>query len=93
MALTQLWVLVYLDSWQIHELRVATMRNALESGVERTKRKKNISKVTQELVERTVRKRKIYKKYKQEKKRVTYTNEERRENNKVKEYEKLGEIK
>ena len=69
------------------------MRNALESGVERTKRKKNISKVTQELVERTVRKRKIYKKYKQKKKRVTYTNEERRENSKVKEYEKLGEIK
>ena len=26
-------------------------------------------------------------------KRVTYTNEERRENSKVKEYEKLGEIK
>ena len=36
---------------------------------------------------------KIYKKYKQEKKRVTYTNEERRENSKVKEYEQLGEIK
>ena len=32
-------------------------------------------------------------KYKQEKKRVTYTNEERRENIKVKAYEKLGEIK
>ena len=32
-------------------------------------------------------------KYTQEKKRVTYTNEERRENIKVKEYEKLGEIK
>ena len=49
--------------------------------------------MTQELVERKVKKRKIYKKYKQEKKRVTYTNEERRENSKVKEYEKLGEIK
>ena len=36
---------------------------------------------------------KKYNKYKQEKKRVTYTNEERRENKKVKEYEKLGEIK
>ena len=35
----------------------------------------------------------IYKKFKQEKKRVTYTNEERRENSKVKEYENLGEIK
>ena len=33
------------------------------------------------------------KNYKQEKKRVTYTNEERRENSKVKEYEKLSEIK
>ena len=50
--------------------------------------RKNSSKVTQELVER-----KVYKKYKQEKKRVTYTNEERRENSKLKEYEKLGEIK
>ena len=32
--------IVYLDSWQSHELRVAIMRNALKSGVERTKRKK-----------------------------------------------------
>ncbi len=32
--------IVYLDSWQSHELRVAIMRNALESGVERTKREK-----------------------------------------------------
>ena len=49
------------------------MRNALESGVERTRERKNKSKVTQELVER---KEKInYKKHKQEKKRVTYTNE------------------
>ena len=28
---------VYFDSWKHHELRVAIMRNALESGVERTK--------------------------------------------------------
>ena len=32
--------IVYLDSWQSHELRVAIMRNALECGVERTKREK-----------------------------------------------------
>ena len=32
-------------------------------------------------------------KYKQEKKRVSYTNEERRENRKVKEYEIPSEIK
>ena len=32
--------IMYLDSWQSDELRVATMRNALESGVERTKREK-----------------------------------------------------
>ena len=55
--------------------------------------RKNKSKVSQELVETKVMKRKIYKKYKQEKKRVIYTNKERRENSKVKEYEKLGEIK
>ncbi len=32
--------IVYVDSWQSHELRVAIMNNALESGVERTKREK-----------------------------------------------------
>ena len=61
-------------------------------GLKEQTERKNKSKVTQELVERKVKKRKIYKKYKQEMKRVTYTNEERRENSKVKEYEKLGEI-
>ena len=32
--------IVYFESWQIHELRVAIMRNSMESGVERTKREK-----------------------------------------------------
>ena len=32
--------IVYLDSWQSHELRVVVLRNALESVVERTKREK-----------------------------------------------------
>ena len=32
--------IVYIDSLQSHELRVAIMRNALEGGVERTKRNK-----------------------------------------------------
>ena len=59
-------------------------------GLKEQRERENKSKVTQELVERKI---KIYKKYKQEKKRVTYTNEERRENSKVKEYEKLDEIK
>ena len=44
-------------------------------GLKEQRERKNKSKVTQELVER-----KIYKKYKQENKRVTYTNEERKEN-------------
>ena len=50
-------------------------------GLKEQRERKNKSKVTQELVERKVKtkKTKIYKKYKQEKKRVTYTNEERRE--------------
>ena len=54
-------------------------------GLKEQRERKNKSKVTQELVE----------KYNKEKKgkRVTYTNEERRENSKVKEQEKLGEIK
>ena len=32
--------IVYFDSWHIYELRVAIMRNALESRVERAKREK-----------------------------------------------------
>ena len=32
--------IVYFDSWQSHELRVAIMRNAQENGVQRTKREK-----------------------------------------------------
>ena len=66
------------------------MRNALESGVERTK----VKWLKNQLKEKRNKKLKNkYNKYKQEKKRVTYINEERRENSKVKEYEKLGEIK
>ena len=50
-------------------------------GLKEQRERKNKSKVTQELIE------------KKKRERVTYTNEERRENSKVKEYEKLGEIK
>ena len=32
--------IVYLESWQSHELRVTIMMNALESGFEKTKREK-----------------------------------------------------
>ena len=53
-------------------------------GLKEQREIKNKSKVTQELVE---------KKEKNIRKRVTYTNEERRDNSKVKEWEKLGEIK
>ena len=42
-------------------------------GLKEQRERKNKSKVTQELIK------KIFKNYKQEKKRVTYTNEERRE--------------
>ena len=60
------------------------MRNVLESVVERKKRvRENKSKMTQELVERKVKKKKNIQEKKR--KRVTYTNEERRENSKVKE--------
>ena len=48
--------IVYLDSWQSHELRVAIMRNALESGLKEQRERKNKSKVTQESVERKVKK-------------------------------------
>ena len=43
-------------------------------GLKEQRERKNKSNVTQELVEKN-----IFKNYKQEKKRVTYTNEERRE--------------
>ena len=52
----------------------------LKVGLKEQRERKNKSKVTQELIEK-------------KRKRVTYTNEERRENSKVKEWEKLGEIK
>ena len=55
-------------------------------GLKEQRERKNKSKVTQESAERKMKK-------KQEKKRVTYINEERREITKVKEYEKLGKIK
>ena len=42
--------IVYLDSWQSHELRVAIMRNALKMGVKEQRERKNKSKVTQRLV-------------------------------------------
>ena len=45
-------------------------------GLKEQRERKNKSKVTQELVGK---KREIFKNSKQEKKRVTYTNEERRE--------------
>ena len=45
-------------------------------GLKEQRERKNKSKVTQELVEK---KREIFKNYKQKMKRVTYTNEERRE--------------
>ena len=61
-------------------------------GLKEQRERKNKSKVTHELVEKSKEKEK-YKKYKQEKKRVTYTNEERRENSKVKEFMKKGGIK
>ena len=44
-------------------------------GLKEQRERKNKNKVTQELL----KKREIFKNYKQEKKRVTYTNEERRE--------------
>ena len=46
-------------------------------GLKEQRERKNKSKVTQDLFEK--KKREIFKNYKQEKKRVTYTNEERRE--------------
>ena len=49
----------------------------LKVGLKEQRERKNKSKVTQELVKKIIEK--IFKNYKQEKKRVTYTNKERRE--------------
>ena len=57
-------------------------------GLKEQRERKNKRKVTQELVKEVKKKKNI-----QEKRRVTYTSEERIENTKVKKYEKLGEIK
>ena len=67
------------------------MRNALESGLKEPRERKNKTKVTQELVVTKVKKN--WKKENQEKKRITYTNNEKRENSKVKECGKLRKIK
>ena len=60
-------------------------------GLKEQRERKNKSKVTQELFEKNKKKEK-YSRITNEK-RVIYTNEERRENSKAKEWEKLGEIK
>ena len=57
----------------------------MKVGLKEQRKRNNKSKVTQELFEKQI----IIKKGK----RVTYTNEERRENSKVKKWEKQGEIK
>ena len=43
--------IVYLDSWKSHELIMAIMRNAPESGVERIKREKEENKSDSSKVE------------------------------------------
>ena len=53
--------------------------------------RKNKSKVTKKMLKKSEIKKSIAKYY-QERKRVTYTNEERMVNSNVKKYEKLGKI-
>ena len=62
-------------------------------GLKEQRERKNKSKVTQELDEEKSKETEKYTRNTSKKRRVTYTNEKRRENNKVKEYEKLGKIK
>ena len=77
---------MYLDSWQSHELRVAVLRNALESGVERTKNK---SKVTQELVE----KKKKYSRITNKKRKESLTQMKKEGKQQGERIGKLGQIK
>ena len=70
------------------------MRNALESGLKEQRERKNKSKVTQELVERKVEKKQKKRINVSKKIRESLTQmKKKRENSKVKEYEKLGKIK
>ena len=62
-------------------------------GLKEQRERENKSKVTQELVERKVMKKKNIQEIQARKEESHLHNEERRENSKVKEYEKLGEIK
>ena len=80
--------IVYFESWQSHELRVAIMRNALESGVERTKERKNKRKVTQALVERKLKKKKNRQEIQARKEESHLHKCRKMENSKVKECEK-----
>ena len=50
--------IVYFDSWQSHELRVAIMRNGLEVGLKEQRERKNKRKVTQEPIERKLKQKK-----------------------------------
>ena len=65
----------------------------LKVGLKEQRERKNKSKVSQELIERKGKKKKNTQEIQARKEESTYTNEERRENSKVKEYGKLGEIK
>ena len=87
MALSQLWVLCTLTQGGYYE------ECSLKLGWKNKDRERpKVKWLKNQLKEKWNKKTKKTNKYKQEKKRVTYTNDERREK-KVKEYEKLGEIK
>ena len=62
-------------------------------GLKEQRERKNKCVVTQELDEKKRKEKEKYTRITSKKRRVTYTNDEKRENSKVKEYEKLGEIK
>ena len=48
--------IMYLDSWQSHDLRVAIMRNTPKSGAERIKREKEQKKSDSRKVDRKLKK-------------------------------------
>ena len=85
--------IVYFSSWKSYELRVAIMRNALESGVEITKREKEQKQSDSRISWKKVKKKKNIQEIQARKEESHLHKWRKKGNNKVKEYGKLGKIK
>ena len=93
MAMTQLWVLCTLTHDKAMSWGWLLWGMLWKVGLKEQRERKNKSKVTQELFEIKVKKNKILQEIQVRKEESHLHKWKRRENSKVKEYEKLGKIK